>query len=76
MVNYADAIISHSLLVVRFGGNMAGKPLDTKYVWVKDDKNIEYLCPIDALKEADSPKAGELRECINVDSLKDLVDDL
>jgi hypothetical protein len=39
----------------------AAKP----FVWVKDRKGNEYLCPVDALKDPKKASPEELKDCID-----------
>jgi hypothetical protein len=42
----------------------AGRP---KYVKVKDSSGNEWLCPLDALKNAKDATQGELDDCVELD---------
>ncbi len=45
------------------------------YVWVKDAHGEEYLCPKDALKNPEEAKERELESCIDVEPLKQYMEE-
>jgi hypothetical protein len=40
------------------------------FVWVRDEKNNEYLCPLSELKDARDATHEELEQCINATELE------
>jgi len=45
------------------------------YTWVKNPQGDEYLCPTDAVKDPESVDARDLKECIDVEALKPLLEE-
>ncbi len=43
------------------------------YVWVRDEADREFLCPIDALKDPADADETELTNCINVAATEEKV---
>jgi hypothetical protein len=41
------------------------KPKEKKYVYVKDDKGIEYVCRLEDLKRADQLSEEEKDKCMS-----------
>jgi len=39
--------------------------MGTQFVWVKDRKGNEYICPMDALRDPRAVTDDELKGCIN-----------
>jgi hypothetical protein len=44
------------------------------YVWVKDESGNEFLCPIAALKNIEDATEEELKNCVDVEALRPLLD--
>jgi hypothetical protein len=46
---------------------MATKPTKAvkPFVWVKDKKGNQYICPIDALKDPKKATQKELKDCVD-----------
>jgi hypothetical protein len=43
------------------------------FVWVRDEKEREFLCPRDAVTDPEHPANFELGECIDVEAVEKLV---
>ncbi len=46
------------------------------FVWVRDEANREFLCPLDALKDPEKATDAELKDCINVTALEEKLGEL
>jgi hypothetical protein len=44
------------------------------YVWVKDARGNEFLCPADALRDPKDATEEVLEDCVDVEALKPYLD--